>query len=913
MSAIFTIDQATLPAGIPDRARRDIIPGGSVVQFTATTVPPGHATYKWEFVSQPDGVALTFSNPAIYNPTVDFGLNYGGYLVRLTVDESLVTEDVSVRYVGLAWPVSSLPVPAVYETNQDNSQAPYTGERGWEDKFFAYMWWLEQTLTSVIPSIDATYDNFGATPATVDIDNAEGQGSLQWNVTGDLDFIVDVSTAGNPYVGGHVFNDVRGLQVNNGTDFLSVGRLATNQLAVQGYVENVELYAAGSIGLEAVGSVAVTSTGGNAGLYATVTNGVAEVKAADGDVNVEAGDDLYITLTPTDATVKGIYVEYDSSNQGNSSFEIYQNAVKVFEATVLGDIGVTNDLIVGDQILADDGLITAPGISFTSQVDTGIYHEMDPVLGNSVKTSIDGFDCSAIYYQNAPTPKISTLAALSTTGQAYLEARALYAHSTTNDIGGVSFVGQDDAGTPLPTDYANIHVKATDITTTAGYGQLRIETLINGSPVDNTFFGAGVMVGSGLGAQDPGAGVLRTENGIQIGPSNPAVEWTVDGNGHVSSTYAGTLTTDMWEIDATASGASTASLTRLIARGTGWTSAARGLEILTYDSDFVPLEIIYDSGSPASVFKVLSSGKVELVGPIEFSGSSGAIRTVSIGADIHIVPESTGVTHIGEGGTPTYVSTNDDLYVTNDLEIEGTVNLKTASVSTYLHLNDDIPILFGDSSDAQILWEDAHQTNPGIFLGVGSSAYFAICETGDLGDDFTIPNYTNPTFVIQSADSSVPAERLWLQHDGTNAVLGVDTGNLMIGSLTSYTLPTSTGIENQALVLDGSDDLQWSYINDFKDVKDVTTATYTALITDRVLHVTRTATGACLITIPSALIASDKYFVRVKDAGFDSSTSNITVQTESGEMIDNLVSPKIINSDGAALYLYSDGSDLFSA
>jgi hypothetical protein len=253
------------------------------------------------------------------------------------------------------------------------------------------------------------------------------------------------------------------------------------------------------------------------------------------------------------------------------------------------------------------------------------------------------------------------------------------------------------------------------------------------------------------------------------------------------------------------------------------------------------------------------------------------------------------------------------LFVTNDLEVGGDAHFTVALVSTYLHLNDDIPALFGSSSDAWILWEAANQTNDGLFIGTGSSSYVAICHAGDLGDDFGIPNYTNPTLVLQSADSSTPAERFWLQHDGVNAVLGVDTGNLMIGSLSSYTLPTSTGAQYQALILDGSDDLQWTNLTEFKNVTDIVTATYTALATDRILHVTRTATGPCTITIPTALITSNKFTIIVKDAGFDASTNNITIQTGSGETIDNLASPKIINSDGTALVLYSDGSNLFIA
>lgn len=146
MSAIFTIDQATLPAGTADRSRQDIIPGGAPVQFAAVYPPPNHTTYKWEFLSQPSGVTLSFSDPTIDNPTVDFGMNYGGFLIRLTVDAGTATEDVSVRAVYLKWPVSSKAIPALTETNQDNSQLPNTGYRGWEEKIIDYLWWVESNI-----------------------------------------------------------------------------------------------------------------------------------------------------------------------------------------------------------------------------------------------------------------------------------------------------------------------------------------------------------------------------------------------------------------------------------------------------------------------------------------------------------------------------------------------------------------------------------------------------------------------------------------------------------------------------------------------------------------------------------------------------------------------------------------------
>ena len=66
----------------------------------------------------------------------------GGYLIRLTVDASLATEDVLVLYMGIRLANSGLPVPALNETRFDNSldDPPY---RGWEDKMDAFLKWTD--------------------------------------------------------------------------------------------------------------------------------------------------------------------------------------------------------------------------------------------------------------------------------------------------------------------------------------------------------------------------------------------------------------------------------------------------------------------------------------------------------------------------------------------------------------------------------------------------------------------------------------------------------------------------------------------------------------------------------------------------------------------------------------------------
>ena len=105
-----------------------------------------------------------------------------------------------------------------------------------------------------------SYDAFGTSPAIVTINNAEGQGSLRFRPTTSYDFIIDVSNSGNPYANGHTFNDVRGFRINNGTDFLNIGRTTTNQLSIRGYVQDINLYSVDSILFEYDQAAGGTST-----------------------------------------------------------------------------------------------------------------------------------------------------------------------------------------------------------------------------------------------------------------------------------------------------------------------------------------------------------------------------------------------------------------------------------------------------------------------------------------------------------------------------------------------------------------------------------------------------------------------------------------------------------------------------
>ena len=95
-----------------------------------------------------------------------------------------------------------------------------------------------------------------------------------------------------------------------------------------------------------------------------------------------------------------------------------------------------------------------------------------------------------------------------------------------------------------------------------------------------------------------------------------------------------------------------------------------------------------------------------------------------------------------------------------------------------------------------------------------------------------------------------------------------------------------------------------------RNVTTVNVATYDLLITDYILHVTYTITGAVTsLTLPTAQTTAGRTIV-IKDAGLTAGTNNITIDTEGSEKIDG-ANTLVINSNGSSISLYSDGIGWF--
>jgi hypothetical protein len=89
----------------------------------------------------------------------------------------------------------------------------------------------------------------------------------------------------------------------------------------------------------------------------------------------------------------------------------------------------------------------------------------------------------------------------------------------------------------------------------------------------------------------------------------------------------------------------------------------------------------------------------------------------------------------------------------------------------------------------------------------------------------------------------------------------------------------------------------------------VSTATYTILLTDYIIGVTRTSAGACAITLPSAIVAGAGRVYIIKDEAGLSGTNPITVTATAGN-IDGVAS-FTIDGNYNAFSFYSDGTNWF--
>lgn len=206
---------APVPKAAVDNASRDDLAVNDVVQLTAIA---GGTTFQWALVFVPAGstAVLTPAAAATTAGPVTFTVDKDGpYLVRLVVDAGLVTE--STQYVRLRALTASLGLllVAAGERRDSSGVIPVDVDiEGWANEQNSNLQALETAAVArsypyhfpmtASPASVAVYNGWASAASTlVGVSVLMGTVNTQGNFTFG---VVNVATAGNPLLGGGVFD-----------------------------------------------------------------------------------------------------------------------------------------------------------------------------------------------------------------------------------------------------------------------------------------------------------------------------------------------------------------------------------------------------------------------------------------------------------------------------------------------------------------------------------------------------------------------------------------------------------------------------------------------------------------------------------------------------------------------------------
>lgn len=147
-------------------------------------------------------------------------------------------------------------------------------------------------------------------------------------------------------------------------------------------------------------------------------------------------------------------------------------------------------------------------------------------------------------------------------------------------------------------------------------------------------------------------------------------------------------------------------------------------------------------------------------------------KDISTGAnDLNITPAAGQITEIGDAGSTSHsLATNDDLFVSGKLEVDG-----LSYFDSVVTLINDIDLSLGSSSEIRMRYGTAQTPNSFVMNVPATSNGLILTTFANRLYDHAHALQTNPTLYIQSATQSA-TEWLSFAHDQTNAVLTSGAG-----------------------------------------------------------------------------------------------------------------------------------------
>jgi len=191
---------------------------------------------------------------------------------------------------------------------------------------------------------------------------------------------------------------------------------------------------------------------------------------------------------------------------------------------------------------------------------------------------------------------------------------------------------------------------------------------------------------------------------------------------------------------------------------------------------------------------------------------------------------------IGDASTSSHsFASEDDTLFTGQVEIDSNTYLDGfTQVGSQLRMTNDQVLVFGSAGNTSMDWSTA-QTSPSLVFGTGdTSKTFILTELADVNADFGHANKTNPTFIIQSADATTPAQNIQIFHDQANANMNVGAGLMIIDAPAGVALQDSN-ITVMTFTADGTKATLVPSAGDYARFGDATTTSHALASNDDLL------------------------------------------------------------------------------
>ncbi|MCF6276979.1 MAG: hypothetical protein L3J07_04005 [Candidatus Magasanikbacteria bacterium] len=193
-------------------------------------------------------------------------------------------------------------------------------------------------------------------------------------------------------------------------------------------------------------------------------------------------------------------------------------------------------------------------------------------------------------------------------------------------------------------------------------------------------------------------------------------------------------------------------------------------------------------GTSTPNYALTVSGTTYISGLSTLGGNLALSGNDITGVD-QIIGNSTYITVGDAGSSSRAFTTNDDLFVSGRLEVDGNSFFDGRLSTSDLFMLDDGNITFGGSSDSFLDWSTNEATAETLIWALGTNSQSIVfTKVGNQTKSFDHGNQTNPTIFIHSATDPDSDNTQWLSltHDQTNGVISTGAGDINLMSATGF-------------------------------------------------------------------------------------------------------------------------------